>query len=173
MYSREIKTISQSYAACQQLTGHFMKLYCVLVIHRPSKLFHGPICIGPACCRIEENPMLKKTLACAAILCFSMGFIRLNDAQGADLAKGKELYEARCTLCHGPQGDGKGKAAISLKLELPDFTKKTYWENPNIEQKIAATIKDGVKGKMRPSPDLSPEDVQSIVLYITQAFRPK
>jgi cytochrome c len=117
--------------------------------------------------------MLKKTLACAAILCFSTGFIRLNGAQGADLAKGKALYEARCTLCHGPTGDGKGKGAISLKLELPDFTKKKFWEDPNIEQKTAATIKDGIKGKMRPSPDLSPEDVQSIVLYITQTFRPK
>jgi hypothetical protein len=74
-----------------------------------AKLLPGPLCIGPSCCRIEENPLLKKTLACAAILCFSMGFIRLNGALGADLAKGKEIYESRCTTCHGPAGDGKGQ----------------------------------------------------------------
>ncbi len=89
------------------------------------------------------------------------------------MVKGKELYEARCTLCHGPTGDGKGKGAISLKLEMQDFTKKKFWEDPNIEPKMAGVIKDGIKGKMRPSPDLSSEDVQSIILYVTQTFRPK
>jgi mono/diheme cytochrome c family protein len=116
--------------------------------------------------------MLKETLACAAILCFSIGFTRLNDAQGADPAKGQALYQAKCTLCHGPKGDGKGPGAIALNPKPADFTKKKLWEDPNIDQKLAETVKAG-KGQMQPSPDLSPDDIQSIILYMTQTFKPK
>lgn len=116
--------------------------------------------------------MLKKTLACAAILWFSTGFIRLNDAQAADSAKGKALYEERCMLCHGPKGDGRGQGAIALNPKPADYTKKKFWEDPNIEQKIAETVKAG-KGQMRASPDLSPDDIQSITLYMIQTFKPK
>lgn len=115
---------------------------------------------------------MKKTLACAAILCFAMGSIRLNDAQGATVAKGKALYEERCILCHGPKGDGKGQGAIALNPKPADYTKKKFWEDPDIEKKVAQVTKDG-KGQMRPAPDLSPDDIQSIVLYMTQTFKPK
>ena len=138
-----------------------------------AKLLPGPLCIGPSCCRIEENPLLKKTLACAAILCFSTGFIRLNDALGADLAKGKTLYEKSCMVCHGPKGDGRGRGAIHLSLQLADFTKQKYWEHPKVDQKVVDTVKAGVKGRMRPYNYLSEDDVQSIVLYLTETFKPQ
>jgi mono/diheme cytochrome c family protein len=142
------------------------------VIQRPLRLSHNPIYIGPASCPIEETPLLKKTLACAAILWFAAGFIRINDAQAADLAKGKTLYEGRCLLCHGPKGDGRGQGAIALNPKPADYTKKKFWEDQNIEQKIAETVKAG-KGQMRASPDLSPDDIQSIILYMIQTFKPK
>ncbi len=115
---------------------------------------------------------MKKTLACAAILCFAAGSIGLNVAEGADLPKGKALYEERCLICHGPKGDGKGQGAIALNPKPADYTKKKFWEEPNIDQKITETIKVG-KGQMRPSPDLSPDDIQAIILYMTQTFKPK
>ena len=143
------------------------------VIQRPLRLSHNPIYIGPASCPIEETPLLKKTLACAAILWFAAGFIRINDAQAADLAKGKTLYERNCMVCHGPACDGKGRGAIHLNLELADFTKKNYWEHPKIDEKVLETIKAGVKGKMRPYNYLPPEDIQSIFLYVTEICKPK
>lgn len=88
------------------------------------------------------------------------------------MAKGKTLYEKGCMVCHGPKGDGKGRGAISLKLQLADFTKKKYWEHPNIEEKVADTVKAGVKGKMRPYNFLSEDDVQSLVLYLTETYKP-
>ncbi|MGC9964429.1 MAG: cytochrome c [Syntrophobacteraceae bacterium] len=114
---------------------------------------------------------MKKALACAAILCFATGYIRLNDAQGADLAKGKALYEERCILCHGPKGDGKGQGAIALNPKPANYTQKKFWQEMN-EQKIAETIKVG-KGQMRASPDLSPDNIQSIIMYMTETFKPK
>jgi mono/diheme cytochrome c family protein len=115
--------------------------------------------------------VLKKALACAVTACLAVGFIQLNLAHGADTAKGKALYDERCLLCHGPKGDGKGQGAIALNPKPADYTKKKFWEEMN-DQKIAETIKAG-KGQMRASPDLSPEDIQSIMQYMTETFKPK
>jgi mono/diheme cytochrome c family protein len=114
---------------------------------------------------------LKKALACAAILCFVAGSIQIRDAQAADVAKGKALYEERCILCHGPKGDGKGQGAIALNPKPANYTQKKFWQEMN-DQKIAETIRNG-KGQMRANPDMSPDDIQSIILYMTQAFKPK
>jgi mono/diheme cytochrome c family protein len=40
----------------------------------------------------------------------------------AMIAKGKEIYAAKCALCHGEKGDGKGLAAVSLAVKPGDFT---------------------------------------------------
>ncbi len=129
--------------------------------------------------------MLKKALACAAILLFGTCFMRLNNAQGADFEKGKAFYQERCALCHGLKGDGKSHAATTLHLELQDFTKAKFWEAANIEHKMAEAIKAGIKGKMKGNPDpvltrllhknddISSDDIESIVLYMAQTFKPK
>lgn len=39
----------------------------------------------------------------------------------AMIARGRELYAARCAVCHGDSGDGKGPAGAALPLEPPDF----------------------------------------------------
>lgn len=38
------------------------------------------------------------------------------------LAKGKEIYVAKCALCHGEQGDGKGPGGVNLPLKPADLT---------------------------------------------------
>ncbi len=39
----------------------------------------------------------------------------------AMIARGRELYAARCAVCHGDSGDGKGPAGAALPLKPPDF----------------------------------------------------
>lgn len=39
------------------------------------------------------------------------------------LSQGKKLYEKACTFCHGPNGNGKGQLAATLKTPPADFTK--------------------------------------------------
>jgi cytochrome c len=120
---------------------------------------------------IEEKSLLKITLTCVALFFSAAGFMQLNDARGADLARGKAIYEERCLLCHGPKGDGKGQGAIALNPKPADYTKKKFWEDVNME-KITEVVKAG-KGQMRSNPDLSDDDIQSVIMYVVQTFKPK
>ena len=38
------------------------------------------------------------------------------------IAKGKEIFIAKCALCHGEKGDGKGPGAANLPLKPADLT---------------------------------------------------
>lgn len=38
------------------------------------------------------------------------------------IARGKEIYTAKCALCHGERGDGQGPGAASLPLRPADLT---------------------------------------------------
>ena len=42
----------------------------------------------------------------------------------AMLAKGKQIYTAKCAACHGEKGDGKGPAGTTLNPKPGDFTDK-------------------------------------------------
>jgi mono/diheme cytochrome c family protein len=38
------------------------------------------------------------------------------------IAKGKAIYAAKCAVCHGDKGDGKGPGAVNLPLKPADLT---------------------------------------------------
>jgi mono/diheme cytochrome c family protein len=42
----------------------------------------------------------------------------------AMIARGKEIYTAKCAACHGEKGDGKGPAGAALNPKPGDFTDK-------------------------------------------------
>jgi mono/diheme cytochrome c family protein len=42
----------------------------------------------------------------------------------AMIARGKEIYTAKCAVCHGERGDGKGPGAANLQPKPGDFTDK-------------------------------------------------
>lgn len=42
-------------------------------------------------------------------------------ATRASIQKGKEIYEKKCTLCHGVKGDGKGTASAGLDPKPTNF----------------------------------------------------
>lgn len=45
--------------------------------------------------------------------------IRFTDIS---VARGKDLYQTQCAMCHGDQGKGKGSLAAEMNIKPPDFT---------------------------------------------------
>ena len=39
----------------------------------------------------------------------------------SSIAEAKKVFAVDCVMCHGPEGDGKGELAVSMKLTLPDY----------------------------------------------------
>lgn len=76
----------------------------------------------------------------------------------AVLAKGKDVYLARCTPCHLPEGGG------SVGPNLTD----DYWIHGGKLEQIAKTIHDGVpdKGMVAWGQLLSVDDIKSVTVYV-------
>lgn len=116
--------------------------------------------------------MLRKALACGAVVCFVTCFAALSSAHGASLAKGKQIFSSRCVLCHGVKGNGQGPAGMALNPHPADFASAAFWKAPNIEKTMADVIKNG-KGAMPSFSTLSESDIQSVIKYIAHTFKPK
>lgn len=67
----------------------------------------------------------------------------------SSIARGKELYDIHCALCHGPQGKGDGTVAAYLQEKKPvDLTQNNQvMENDGA---VFMTITDGVGKTMPP-----------------------
>lgn len=84
------------------------------------------------------------------------------------LERGKELYEANCTLCHGEQGDGKG-LATEVKPPPASFTDQEWKYGGRLEE-IFRTITHGVPGTMMPPWGQIPDIDRWALTYYVKAF---
>ncbi len=96
-------------------------------------------------------------------------------AMPGDASKGKEIYDKRCTWCHGPDGDGAGAAQDRLNPPPRDFTYGNYKiktssfdsMTPNDED-VFRMIRDGMPGTAMPgwSDLLSEQEMWDLVAYV-------
>ncbi|MBI5660040.1 MAG: c-type cytochrome [Nitrosomonadales bacterium] len=96
-------------------------------------------------------------------------------AKPGTAAKGKEIYDKRCTWCHGAEGDGKGAARDRLNPPPRDFTSGNYkirssdFEDltPN-DDDIFRMIRDGMPGTAMPgwSDILTEQDMWDLVAHV-------
>src|SRR5882724_9166300 len=72
--------------------------------------------------------MLKMTYLIAAfITVFTLNIALLaNASEKGDPAKGKEVFAAKCTPCHGQTGHGDGPGAASLEPKPRNLTDARY-----------------------------------------------
>jgi cytochrome c553 len=109
--------------------------------------------------RLEE--IMKK------ILTLSVAIMAVS-ALSASAADAKETYEKDCAKCHGK--DGKGQTVMGKKQGAKDYTDAKVQEELKDEAAIKA-IKEGYKNKegkqvMKPSEDLSDEEIKGLVAYM-------
>ena len=93
-------------------------------------------------------------------------------AQQGDANAGKAVYEAKCALCHGVKGDGKGPAAELLVPQPRDFTSGVYKVRSTAnkvpaDKDIFRMITDGMPGTSMPAWSVLPEKERwNLVAYI-------
>jgi len=96
-------------------------------------------------------------------------------AKPGTAAKGKEIYDKRCTWCHGADGDGAGAAKDRLNPPPRDFTSGNYKirssdfadPTPN-DDDIYRMVRDGMPGTAMPgwSDLLAEQDMWDLVAYV-------
>jgi mono/diheme cytochrome c family protein len=97
---------------------------------------------------------------CAALLAVVLlSVVFVSPVIGQD---GKQIYNNRCALCHGPDGDGKG-----VILQTTPFG-ADFWK-ANDDAAISKVIVEG-KGRM-PAIPLSPEETKAVVEYMKSSFK--
>lgn len=104
--------------------------------------------------------MMTRTLA-VVLLASAM------PAAAADPAKGKDVYESRCSFCHGSGGKGDGPAGAALQPKPTNFTEPTYWKTatPEMARMIVTNGKTGTA--MVPFGQiLKPNEIDDVVAYL-------
>lgn len=86
--------------------------------------------------------------------------------------KGRAFYKGRCILCHGPEGDGKGKLSKIIKSPPPfNFQYSRLPDNMLLDMIAKGGEANNRSPKMPPfGGELSETDIKSIIMYI-KGFR--
>lgn len=96
----------------------------------------------------------------------------LSFALAADPAAGKAVFEANCTACHGIAGDGKGPAAMALKVKPADFTQAAWWST-RTDTDVTAAIRTGKPGTpMSAFTQLTDAQLSNTVAYLRSLAKP-
>lgn len=90
----------------------------------------------------------------------------------ADAAKGKEIFDQRCTTCHGALGAGDGPVAAALPADQkPRNLQQAQFKYATDDAKLKEIIHKGgaafgLNPLMPPQADLSDADLSSVVEYV-------
>ena len=83
------------------------------------------------------------------------------------LAKGKELFKANCTSCHGDAGEGNGPTAVTLNPKPRNFHSLAGWTNGSKISQIYKTLQEGiVRNGMASYSYLPPADRFALIHYV-------
>ena len=93
-----------------------------------------------------------------------------------NIEAGNQLYQQRCSICHGPDGKGNTPTAQALNPKPRDHTDGAYM-NALSNEHLFKVIKQGgaAVGKsplMPPQSDLSDQQIQDIIAFLRSLATP-
>jgi mono/diheme cytochrome c family protein len=88
---------------------------------------------------------------------------------------GEKIFQTRCFVCHGRDGRGSGPASEGLSQKPQDLTDPS-WQRGVTDDQIKTVISAGgaimgKSGAMPPNPDLTNDDLNSLVAYVRRLAR--
>lgn len=109
----------------------------------------------------------------AALLAACALFLPPERSHAADAAKGKQVYDTYCALCHGPTGKGDGPGAAALDPKPRDLSSAEIMQGKTDESLVNVIANGGAAGglsaAMPPwSGVIGAEDIQNVVAHIRQ-----
>lgn len=103
--------------------------------------------------------MMRREMAvgmAAVILCAGLSF-------AGDVNSGKIVYDKKCRICHGDNGEGNPDVAKKLKAEQ----KPLY--SDEVQKKTDADFKKIIaegSGKMKPPKNVSDTDMDNVIAFV-------
>lgn len=98
------------------------------------------------------------------VICLSLFAASALCASAVDV---KEIYEKNCAKCHG--AEGKGDTKMGQKVGVKDLTDAKLQAELKDEAAFKAIkegVKDGEKVRMKPTEDVTDEQIKGLVAYV-------
>jgi mono/diheme cytochrome c family protein len=117
--------------------------------------------------------MMKNGIFLSALVFSCALFLSAQPTEAADSAKGQEVYNTYCALCHGPTGLGDGVGAAALDPKPRDLSSAAILETYTDEFLVNVITNGGMAvGKSPAMPPwggiVTPEDIENVVAHIRQ-----
>jgi len=117
-------------------------------------------------------------LKCASLLSAAIIFsAQMSGRQQLHLDTGKQIYQAACTACHGPEGKGMPQSTVGFTAPrtFPDFTQCDQ-TTPEMNSDWKAVIREG--GRFRGFSSIMPAfgdgysdaDIAAVSNFVTARF---
>ena len=117
--------------------------------------------------------MMKNGIFLAALVFSCALFLSAQPSEATDSAKGQEVYNTYCALCHGPTGLGDGVGAAALDPKPRDLSSAAILETYTDEYLVNVITNGGMAVDKSPAMPpwggiVSPEDIENLVAHIRQ-----
>lgn len=106
--------------------------------------------------------MMKKLLLVGMMVAVAAATPSLLVA-GGDAKAGKAVFDKKCALCHGKEGEGKDAIAKMMKVEMPHLGSKEV--QAKSDEDFNKVITEG-KGKMKPVAGVSDADKSNVIAFV-------